>query len=114
MKKVAIWLTIIACVLCLVACSSNTHTCRPLDYNEVVDLQPLSQSNSFVTDAERDELLNKAVRDYLDSFEEQSVSFTYEITSTHFGEYEGKETILYWLKIVYDEGFTTVMGFIIQ
>ena len=28
--------------------------------------------------------------------------------------YEDKESILYWVKIVYDEGFTTVLGFIIQ
>ena len=27
---------------------------------------------------------------------------------------EDKETILYWVKIVYGEGFTTVLGFIIQ
>ena len=56
----------------------------------------------------------KAVKNYLNDLGEKSVSFTYEITGTQLGVYENKETILYWVKIVYGEGFTTVMGFVIQ
>ena len=75
---------------------------------------PYLFTEPFITDEERDELLNKAVKNYLDDIGEKSVSFTYEITGTHLGVYEHKETILYWVKIVYGEGFTTVMGFVIQ
>jgi hypothetical protein len=85
-----------------------------LDNTEKVDLQSSSLTEPFITDEERDELLNKAVKNYLDDIGEKSVSFTYEITGTHLGVYEHKETILYWVKIVYGEGFTTVMGFVIQ
>ena len=67
-----------------------------------------------LTDEERDDLLNKAIRKYLDDFDHKSDSFTYEITGTTLGVYEGRETLLCWVKIVYGEGFTTVLGFIIQ
>ena len=103
-----------ACVFSLVACGANNHTCRALDGEETVDLQPSSLKEPFVTDEERDDLLNKAIRKYLDDFDHKSDSFTYEITGTHFGIHEGNETLLCWVKIVYGEGFTTVLGFIIQ
>ncbi len=112
-KLIALILTVI-CILGIVACGANKHTCRPLVGEEIVDLQPSSFNEPFVTDEERDELLNKAIGKYLNNLGNKSVSFTYEITDTHFGVYEDKETILYWVKIVYDEGFTTVMGYIIQ
>ena len=112
-KRIAL-LFILVCMLGLIGCGANKHTCRLLEHEETIDLQPSSFSEPFVTDEERDELLNKAVKNYLDGLGEKSGSFTYEITGTHFGMYENEETILYWVKIVYGEGFTTVMGFIIQ
>ena len=114
MKKLIALLFVLACVFGLVACGANKHTCRPLDNTENVDLQSSALTEPFVTDEERDELLNKAIKNYLDGLGEKSVSFTYEITGTQLGVYEDKESILYWVKIVYDEGFTTVLGFIIQ
>ena len=92
----------------------NNDYCDDLTYEEKIELQPSSLNEPFVTDEERDELLKKAIRDYLDDLDNKSVSFTYEITDTHLGVYENKETVLYWVKIVYGEGFTTVIGFIIQ
>ena len=114
MKKLIALVLALVCVLGLVGCGANKHNCRPLDGEEMVDLQPSSLNEPFVTDEERDELLNKAIKNYLDGLGEKSVSFTYEITGTQLGVYENKETILYWVKIVYGEGFATVLGFIIQ
>lgn len=114
MRKYIALVLALVCVLGLVACGANKHTCRPLDNTEKVDLQSSSLTEPFITDEERDELLNKAIKKYLNTLDNKSVSFTYEITDTHWGVYEDKETILYWVKIVYGEGFTTVMGFIIQ
>ena len=114
MKKLIALLFVLACVFGLVACGANKHTCRPLDNTENVDLQSSALTEPFVTDKERDELLNKAIKNYLNDLGEKSVSFTYEITGTQLGVYENKETILYWVKIVYGEGFATVLGFIIQ
>ena len=114
MKKLIALVLALVCVLGLVACGANKHTCRPLDNSEKVDLQVSALTEPFVTEEERDELLNKAIRNYLDDIGEKSVSFTYEITGTQLGVYENKETILYWVKIVYGEGFTTVLGFVIQ
>ena len=114
MKKLIALLFVLACVFGLVACGANKHTCRPLDNTENVDLQSSALTEPFVTDEERDELLNKAIKNYLNDLGEKSVSFTYEITGTQLGVYENKETILYWVKIVYGEGFATVLGFIIQ
>ena len=113
MKKLIALLLVLSCIFGLVACGANKHTCRPLG-EERADLQASSLSEPFVTDEERDELLSKEIRKYLNNLDNKSVSFTYEITDTHLGVYEDKETILYWVKIVYGEGFTTVMGFIIQ
>ena len=114
MKKLIALLLVLACVFGLVACGANKHTCRPLDNTENVDLQSSALTEPFVTDKERDELLNKAIKNYLNDLGKKSVSFTYEITGTQLGVYENKETILYWVKIVYGEGFATVLGFIIQ
>ena len=114
MKKLIALHLVLACVFGLVACGANKHTCRPLDNSEKVDLQVSALTEPFVTEEERDELLNKAIRNYLDDLGEKSVLFTYEITGTQLGVYENKETILYWVKIVYGEGFTTVLGFVIQ
>ena len=114
MKKLIALLFVLACVFGLVACGANKHTCRPLDNTENVDLQSSALTEPFVTDEERDEILNKAIKNYLNDLGEKSVSFTYEITGTQLGVYENKETILYWVKIVYGEGFATVLGFIIQ
>jgi len=114
LKKLIAFIWALSCIFGLVSCGANKHTCRPLAYEENIDLQPSSLNEPFVTDRERDEFLNKAVRDYLNNLYNKSVSFTYEITDTHLGVYENKETILYWVKIVYGEGFTTVMGFIVQ
>ena len=114
MKKLIALLLVLSCMFGLVACGANKHTCRPLAYEENIDLQPSSLGEPFVTVEERDELLNETVMNYLDDLDNKSVSFTYEITDTHLGVCENKETILYMLKIVYGEGFTTVMGFIIQ
>jgi hypothetical protein len=114
MKKYIALLLVLSCMFGLVACGANKHTCRPLDNTEKVDLQSSSLTEPFVTDEERDELLNKAIKKYLNNLDNKSVSFTYEITGTQLGVYEEKETILYWVKIVYGEGFTTVLGFIIQ
>ena len=114
MKKLIALLFVLACVFGLVACGANKHTCRPLDNTENVDLQSSALTEPFVTDEERDEILNKAIKNYLNDLGEKSVSFTYEITGTQLGVYENKETILYWVKIVYGEGFTTVLGFVIQ
>lgn len=114
MKKLIALLLILSCIFGLVACSSNKYTCRPLDNTEKVDLQSSALTEPFVTDEERDELLNKAIEKYLNTLDNKSVSFTYEITDTHLGVYEDRETILYWVKIVYGEGFATVLGFIIQ
>ncbi len=113
MKKLIALILTVVCMLGIVACGANKYTCRPLD-NAEVDLQSSSLNEPFVTDEERDELLNKAIRKYLDDFDKKSSSFTYEIIGTDFGMYDNKETILYWVKIVYGEGFTTVMGYIIQ
>lgn len=114
MKKYIALLLVLSCMFGLVACGANKHTCRPLDNTEKVYLQSSSLTEPFVTDEERDELLNKAIKKYLNNLDNKSVSFTYEITGTQLGVYEEKETILYWVKIVYGEGFTTVLGFIIQ
>ena len=114
MEKLIALLLVLACVFGLVACGANKHTCRPLDNTENVDLQSSALTEPFVTDEERDELLNKAIKNYLNDLGKKSVSFTYEITGTQLGVYENKETILYWVKIVYGEGFATVLGFIIQ
>ena len=114
MKKLIVLVLALVCVVGLVGCGANKHNCRPLDGEEMVDLQPSSLNEPFVTDEERDTLLNNAVRNYLNDMGNKSVSFTYEITDTHWGVYEDKETILYWVKIVYGEDFTTVLGFIIQ
>ena len=114
MKKLITLALALFCVLGLVGCGANAHTCRPLDNAENVDLQSSALTEPFVTDEERDELLNKAIKNYLDDLGEKSVSFTYEITGTQLGVYENKETILYWVKIVYGEGFTTILGFIVQ
>lgn len=114
MKKLIALLLILPCIFGLVSCSANKHTCRPLDNTEKVDLQSSSLTEPFITDEERDELLNKAIWKYLNTLDNKSVSFTYEITDTHLGVYEDKETILHWVKIVYGDGFTTVMGFVIQ
>ena len=113
-KLVVLMLVLLYCMFGFVACGVNKHTCRPLDYEEKIDLQASSFNEPFITEEERDELLNNAVRDYLDDLDQKSVSFTYEITGTDFGVYKNKETILYWVKIVYGEGFTTILGFIIQ
>ena len=113
-KKLLTLVLLLSCILSIVACGTNKYSCRPLSHEEIVDLQPSSYSEPFVTDEERDELLNKAIRKYLDNFNEATISFTYEIVSSNFGVYKNKETILCWLKIVCGEGFTTVMGFIIQ
>ncbi|MBQ2452428.1 MAG: hypothetical protein II276_03090 [Bacteroidales bacterium] len=114
MKKLITLVLALACLFSLVSCGANKYTCRPLDGDEIVDLQPSSPDEPFVTDEERDDLLNKAIRKYLDDFDHKSDSFTYEITGTTLGVYEGRETLLCWVKIVYGEGFTTVLGFIIQ
>ena len=114
MKKFIALVLALICVVGLVGCGANKHNCRPLDGEEMVDLQPSSLNEPFVTDEERDELLNKAIRKYLDDFDHKSDSFTYEIISTHFGVFEGNETLVCWVKIVYGRGFTTVMGYIIQ
>ena len=112
-KLIALMLTVV-CMVGLVACGANKHTCRPLDNTENIDLQSSALTEPFVTDEERDEILNKAIKNYLDDLGEKSVSFTYEITGTQLGVYGNKETILYWVKIVYGEGFTTVLGAVIQ
>ncbi len=114
MKKYIAWFLALVCVLGLVSCGANKYTCRPLDDKETVNLQSSSLSEPFVTDEERDELLNKAIRKYLSNLDKKSFSFTYDITGTQLGVYEDKETILYWVKIVYGEGFTSVLGFVIQ
>ena len=114
MKRLIALLLVLSCMAGLAACGTNKHTCRPLDGEEIVDLQPSSLHEPFVTDEERDEMLNRAIRKYLDDFDHKSDSFTYEITSTNSGVYEDRETLLCWVKIVYGEGFTTVLGFIIQ
>ena len=114
MKK---WIGLVLVLLCLfflTVCIADKHSCRPVEYEDKLDLLPSALDEPFVTDKERDELLNKAVKNYLDDLGENSVSFTYEITGTQLGVYEDKETILYWVKIVYGEGFATVLGFIIQ
>ena len=114
MKKLTALLLVLSCMFCLVACGANKHICLPLDGEEITDLHPSSLDEPFVTDEERDELLNKAIRKYLDDLDEKSLSFNYEITGTQLGVCEGKDTLLYWVKIVYGEGFSTVMGYIIQ
>ena len=65
MKKLLALLLALLCLFCLVACGINKHTCRPLDGEEIIDLLPSSLDEPFVTDEERDELLNKAIRKYL-------------------------------------------------
>ena len=112
MKKLIALLLVLSCIFGLAACGANKHTCRPLEYGEIFDHKTTCEP--FVTDEERDELLNKAIWKYLNTLDNKSVSFTYEITDTHLGVYEDKETILHWVKIVYGDGFTTVMGFVIQ
>lgn len=112
MKKLIAFVLVLIFTLGLVGCSTNKYTCRALTNED--DLQPSSLSEPFVTDKERDELLNKAIRTYLDELGEKSVPFTYEITGTSFGVYESKESIVYWVKVVYGDGFTFVSGFIIQ
>ena len=114
MKRLIALLLVLSFMAGLAACGSGKHTCRPLDDDENIDLQPSYLHEPFVTDEERDELLNMAIRQYLDDFDHKSDSFTYEITSTNLGVYEDRETLLCWVKIVYGEGFTTVLGFIIQ
>ena len=114
MKKFIVLLLAFVCVLGLVCCGANKYTCRPLDSAEEIDFEQSSLEEPFVTDEERDELLNKAIEKYLNNLDHKSVSFTYEITDTHLGVYEDKDTILCLVKIVYGEGFTTVLGFIIQ
>ena len=66
MKKLIAFVLTLICVLGLVGCSSDKHTCRHLDENEILDLQSSSLDAPFVADEERDELLNKAVANYLD------------------------------------------------
>ena len=112
MKKLIALLLVLSCMFGVVACGVNKHTCRPLEYKEIFDSNTTCEP--FVTDEERDELLNKAIREYLDDMGNKSDSFTCEIIGTHWGVFEGNETLVCWVKIVYGQGFTTVMGFIIQ
>lgn len=84
-KRLIVLVVAMACTLGLVACGANKYTCRPLDDTEKLDLQSSSLNEPFVTDEERDELLNRAVEKYLNSLDNNSVSFTYEITDTHSG-----------------------------
>ena len=114
MKKLIALLLVLSCMFGLVACGANKLTCRSLANVGDIDMLSSSLNEPFVTEEERDELLNKAIRDYLDDLNMKFVSFTYEITGTHLGVYENKETILYWVKIIYGDGFTTVLGFVIQ
>ena len=114
MRRLMALVVALACSIGLVACGANNYTCSPLDDTEKFDLQSSSLNEPFVTDEERDELLNRAIEKYLNSLDNNSGSFTYEITGTHLGVYEDKETVLYWVKIVYGDGFTTVMGYIVQ
>ena len=112
MKKWIALVLVIICAFGFIVCISDKHSCRPLEYEEIVNYQTTCEP--FVTDEERDELLNKAVRDYIDDIGEKSVSFRYEIVGTHWGVLEGNETLVCFVKIVYGEGFTTVIGFVIQ
>ena len=112
-KYVALALTLIF-VLGLVGCGSTKYTCRAVSNEDTLSFEDSSLSEPFITNEERDELLDKAVKTYLNDLGNGSTSFTYEITETHLGVYAGKDTILCWVKIIYGEGFTSVMGFIIQ
>lgn len=112
MKRLIAFVLVLICTLGLVGCSTHKNTCRALTNED--DLQPSTLSEPFVTDEERDELLNKAIRAYLDDIGEKSAPFTYEIKDTSFGVYEGKEAVVYWVKVIYGDGFTFMRGFIIQ
>ena len=114
MKKLIALFFVLLCLVGLIACGANKITCLPLANEGDINMLSSSLNEPFITEEERDELLNKAIRDYLDDFNKKSVSFTYEITGTHLGLHENKETILYWVKIIYGDGFTTVVGFVIQ
>ena len=114
MKKLIALALVFVCVLGLIACGANKHTCRHVNGIGQIDFQSSSLSEPFVTDDERDALLNKAIKEYLDNAGRNSASFTYEIIDTQFGVSKGKETILYWLNVVDGNGFAIVLSFIIQ
>lgn len=116
MKKTIVIFLALVCIMNLTACDANDYTCHSLTDGDNLksnfDPSPLTQP--FIEDTKRDHLLTDAIRSYLKDLEAGPLTFTFEITDTHFGTYQNKETILYWVKIVYGEGFTTVVGFIIQ
>ena len=116
MKKTIVIFLALVCIMNLTACDANEYTCRAIaDGDDLIsnfDPSPLTQP--FIEDTKRDHLLSDAIKCYLEDIDAGPLTFTYEIADTHFGTYQNKETILYWVKIVYGEGFTTVVGFIIQ
>ena len=114
MKKLVVFVLVFVCVFSLVSCSVDTHICRPGDDIGREDFQISSLSEPFVADEERDELLNKAIEEYLNNADMNSIGFTFEITGTHLGVYKCKETMLYWVHIVDGDGFAIVKDFYIQ
>ncbi len=114
MKKLTVLILAFLCVLGAVGCHSRSYTCRIATAEEDLKLQPSELSEPFVTDKERDELLTRAIEDYLKSISEEGTSFTYEILDTHLGIYQEKETVVYFVRVVYGEGFTFLSGFVVQ
>jgi hypothetical protein len=114
MKKLVAFVLAFVCAFSLVACSADTHTCRVGDDIAKENFQSSSLSESFVTEEERNELLCKAVEEYLINRDMNAVGFTFEIIDTLLGVYESKNTILYWVHIVDGDGFSIVKCFYIQ
>ena len=107
---------LLLCLLCFVGCSAEKLTCREISaddafhegFSETVGTEP------FVAEDQRDALLTDAIADYLAAMDQKDVPFTYEITGTHTGTYDHRDTVLYWVSVAYGEGFTFLTGFIIQ
>ncbi len=101
-------LFLIVLLLCL---NSNKYICRIIDSED--NLKTMTESTlsaPFVDDNQRNELIEKAIHKRLKG----SNSFTYEIMSEHMGFYEGNDTLLYWIKVVDNEGIEYVFGVLIQ
>ena len=137
MKKLTVLILAFLCVLGAVGCHSRSYTCRIATAEEDLKLQPSELSEpclcghqldltdpecGFVvvshapvsacvrTNRSGSEWQGVLFEDYLKSISEEGTSFTYEILDTHLGIYQEKETVVYFVRVVYGEGFTFLSG----
>lgn len=112
---------IIACALCaiiiataLVGCASSKYTCRLVEEGEVPDLISTTPDESFLTDKERDQLLEKEIKSYLKGVDVEDKDFTYEILASIYGTYKDELVMLYWINVTDATGTKHFKGVIVQ